>query len=828
MILDRHQPMQSLIATAVLACTAVFSLAADLPQVQRPDLKIELVAEAPQIVTPIAMTVDPKGRILVVESATHFRPKDYAGPPHDRIRVLEDSDGDGKVDKFTTFYDQSDLTMGLKCGPDGYVYVATRSGMFKLRDTDGDGAADERIDLSHLETTANYPHNGMSGMAFDDAGHVFVGIGENLGQTYTLIGADGKTYKFDGEGGNIFRFDLDGKNLTHYATGFWNPFGLCMISHQRLLMIDNDPDSRPPCRLNHVVPGGDYGYSFRYGRSGLHPLQAWDGELPGTLPMLNGTGEAPTGIVYYDRYNMPADILGRVIVTSWGDHRVDSYPLTARGATFAAPLVPLVIGGEDFRPTGMTIAPDGSIYFGDWVDRNYTLHGKGRIWRLSSDTKLTFVKEPDPVPVTDAEKRANDLRASRDVPTLLAAMSDADPFTRQAAVYGLSQLPGLSDLSWSSLEAPQRLGVVEAMRLAHMDAHKVVPDALRDGSADVRLFAVRWMSDDKVKDMEPNLLAALADGNVMTSRLFSAYLAAIEWLETGKVTGKGESIDKYAVERLKDASSTPTIRAMALRVIDPNHGAVSLDLLSELAHGADKHLALEAVRTLCDKKDGGRFDVLMKIADDHAIAADVRAEAVVGLAADVDKFKGELEKLAGDSEGVVAAEAKRSLRTAPPDAADRPAITDVDGWLKVVSEGGDPETGRRVFFQPRLAACNRCHRIDGRGGEIGPELSVVGRRATPRWLLESILTPSREIAPQFVANVMTMKDGKTLMGIMLPQGGQNGKQTFVDPAGQRFTINTDDLTDRKLMDVSVMPMGLSAALTKEEMRDLVAYLMTLK
>ena len=61
----------------------------------------------------------------------------------------------------------------------------------------------------------------------------------------------------------------------------------------RLFAVDNDPDSRPPCRLLHIVEGGDYGYRFRNGRKGLHPFTAWNGELPGTLGMVAGTGEAP-------------------------------------------------------------------------------------------------------------------------------------------------------------------------------------------------------------------------------------------------------------------------------------------------------------------------------------------------------------------------------------------------------------------------------------------------------------------------------------------------------------------------------------------------------
>ena len=81
------------------------------------------------------------------------------------------------------------------------------------------------------------------------------------------------------------------------ATGFWNPFHLCVDAFDRLFAVDNDPDSRPPCRLMHIVPDGDYGYRYRNGRKGVHPFTAWNGELPGTLPMTAGTGEAPSGVL---------------------------------------------------------------------------------------------------------------------------------------------------------------------------------------------------------------------------------------------------------------------------------------------------------------------------------------------------------------------------------------------------------------------------------------------------------------------------------------------------------------------------------------------------
>ena len=75
----------------------------------------------------------------------------------------------------------------------------------------------------------------------------------------------------------MFRCTVDGKKLEQVARGFWNPFGVCVDKWGRIFAVDNDPGNSPPCRLLHVVQNGDYGYRYKYGRTGIHPFLAWDG-----------------------------------------------------------------------------------------------------------------------------------------------------------------------------------------------------------------------------------------------------------------------------------------------------------------------------------------------------------------------------------------------------------------------------------------------------------------------------------------------------------------------------------------------------------------------
>lgn len=388
------------------------------PRSLDPRLAITLFAENPQIVTPTGIDVDEQGTVWAIESNTHFPPKDYKGHPSDRLLVFRDADGDGRAESPKVFLDGLKHTMSVAVRPawldpiaieagtkpaDRQVFVATRREILLLEDIDGDDRCDRQTRLVWLDTKGDYPHNGLAGFAFAPLGKLFFGFGENLGEPYAIHfrGAPDQPLKGGGEGGNIYRMNPDGTDMTFWSTGFWNPHASCIDAFGRLFTVDNDPDSRPPCRLLHVIRGGDYGYRFRNGRKGLHPFTAWNGELPGTLPMVAGTGEAPSGVLAYEHDAFPEEYLGNLMCTSWGDHRIDRFRLKPKGASVESVAEPFIVGGETFRPVGIALAPDGSLYCTDWVKRDYQLHGHGRIWRIhttkdsgsdkASDTKTTSV-----------------------------------------------------------------------------------------------------------------------------------------------------------------------------------------------------------------------------------------------------------------------------------------------------------------------------------------------------------------------------------------------------------------------------------------------------
>jgi putative membrane-bound dehydrogenase-like protein len=385
-----------------------------LPRSLDPRLKLELVAEQPALVTPTGIDVDERGRVFVIESNTHFPPEGYKGHPTDRVLIFPERAQSGAAPadvKPIVFADGFTHAMSVVVKPAWFpvppvsdprepkanetrapattVYVATRRDIFVLHDFDGDGKADSRYVLVHLETDGNYPHNALAGFALHPVGWLYFGFGENLGAEYALSGPDGTKLSGGGEGGNVYRCRADGTGLEQWCTGFWNPHASTCDAFGRLFTVDNDPDSRPPCRLMQLFPGGDFGYRFRNGRRGLHPFSSWDGESPGTLPMVAGTGEAPSGIVAIESEAFPKEYQGDLLVGSWGDHRIDRFRLVPHGAGFRSKHEPLIVGSPEFRPVGLAFAPNGNLYFTDWVRRDYTLHGQGRLWRVVASGAVT-------------------------------------------------------------------------------------------------------------------------------------------------------------------------------------------------------------------------------------------------------------------------------------------------------------------------------------------------------------------------------------------------------------------------------------------------------
>jgi putative heme-binding domain-containing protein len=135
---------------------------------------------------------------------------------------------------------------------------------------------------------------------------------------------------------------------------------------------------------------------------------------------------------------------------------------------------------------------------------------------------------------------------------------------------------------------------------------------------------------------------------------------------------------------------------------------------------------------------------------------------------------------------------------------------------------GNPAHGREVFFNAEKSGCIKCHRLGDEGGRIGPDLTGVGRRFSRIHLVESILEPSRAIAPAFRNVLVRLKDGQELIGVRVAES--ESALTLGDAQGQSHTFKKDQIQELRTLELSIMPEGLENALTDEEFVDLIAFL----
>jgi putative heme-binding domain-containing protein len=146
---------------------------------------------------------------------------------------------------------------------------------------------------------------------------------------------------------------------------------------------------------------------------------------------------------------------------------------------------------------------------------------------------------------------------------------------------------------------------------------------------------------------------------------------------------------------------------------------------------------------------------------------------------------------------------------------------------RLILEGrGNLERGREVFANVEKSQCMKCHRIGENGGRIGPDLTGIGSRFSRIHLIESILEPSRSIAPSFATVTMVLDDGKVFSGVKTAENAETIQ--FGDADGKTHSIARSEIEEMKVSNLSTMPEGLEKRLTDRELIDLLAFLTSLR
>lgn len=393
--------------------------------------KVDLWAAEPDVANPVAFCIDEKGRIYVAET---FRQGDEGGvvdnrnhmywladdlaantveerrmymlkhrkdkieqwtKHHDRIRLLEDTNGDNVADKATVFSTgYNDLIDGTGAGLlawRGTVYYTNIPKLYALRDRDNDGVADESKVLSDgYGVRVAFRGHDLHGLVMGPDGRVYFSIGD---RGYHIVTKEGKTLSDPGSGA-VFRCEPDGSHLEVVHTGLRNPQELAFDDYGNLFTGDNNSDSGDQARWTYIVEGGNSGWNmaFQYlsdrgpwNREGWWHL--WDPAKPQAaflVPPLKHIGNGPSGVASYPGTGLPEKYDGHFFMCDFkggaNASGVWSFTHKPRGAWFE------VEGLEKFvwntLVTDVDFGPDGAVYFSDWV-HGWTGEGKGRIYRMT-------------------------------------------------------------------------------------------------------------------------------------------------------------------------------------------------------------------------------------------------------------------------------------------------------------------------------------------------------------------------------------------------------------------------------------------------------------
>src|SRR5262249_52234506 len=146
--------------------------------------------------------------------------------------------------------------------------------------------------------------------------------------------------------------------------------------------------------------------------------------------------------------------------------------------------------------------------------------------------------------------------------------------------------------------------------------------------------------------------------------------------------------------------------------------------------------------------------------------------------------------------------------------------------FELIRRDGHADQGREIFFHTAANSCGACHRVQGRGQWVGPDLSTIGTKYGKDQLLRSILNPSEAISYNFRSYVVATKDGQVITGLPVEESADG--LVLKTAEGKRVTIKASDIEEKKISEVSLMPEGLVETLTEQDLVDLVAFLATLK
>lgn len=339
-----------------------------------PGFHVELVASEPNVMNPVAMTFDERGRAWITESFEYPRLSD--GPGRDRIRILEDTDGDGQSDKVTTFAEGLNIPSGIAVGYGG-VWVANAPDILFLQDTDGD----DRADTTEVVVTGfgrDDTHELPNSLTWGPDGWLY-GLNGVFNRSTVRDPVSGRELRFTCA---MFRIHPVTHEFQLFCEGTSNPWGIAWNSVGDAFVS--------ACVIDHLWHLAETGYYHRQG--GPYPPFTWKID---SIVNYKHQQAAYCGITYFDSDAYPPEYRNCLMMGNIHGNCINVDRLHDHGATYKAEPADDLLTANDswFMPVVQKTGPDGCLWILDWYDRYHCYQDarrdpdgldrlKGRLYRI--------------------------------------------------------------------------------------------------------------------------------------------------------------------------------------------------------------------------------------------------------------------------------------------------------------------------------------------------------------------------------------------------------------------------------------------------------------
>ncbi len=827
----------------VAAAEGRYILDADTGITLREGFDAELVYEVPQTQGSwVAMAFDPKGRLIVSD-------QDDKGV----FRVtLPTSEQAIKVESLTGFpYEPIDWGRRKVGGALGFLYafdslyMTTMKGLYRIRDTDGDDRFDEFQLLRKLNV--GYEHSAHSIIPTADGKGLYLVSGnftrvpEGTTSAQPPVWAQdallpaipdpsGHAVGLKAPGGWICRISPDGKDWKMIASGFRNSVDIALNREGELFTYDSDMEFDVGCpwyrptRINHVTSGAEFGWRAS--------SDNWPDYFADSLGSVLDVGPgSPTAMSFGHHSNFPPAYQDKLFICDWTFGTIYTVAMEENGSSYTGTKQEF-LNGSPLNIAAMRFGPDGAMYF---VTGGRTTASK--LYRIRYVGEKTSATLP---PLAKSEMRA--LRHSieayhgggkggeKDWPYLWQYLAHEERAIRYAAriaienqslelwkdqffaeknpravIYaaiafcrhGDGALSGrvidkLSELSFEKLPTDDRVALLRAYSLCFTRLGKPAPEKAAAVIAKLDPF---YPATDDTLNAELCRILAYLDAPTVASKT----IRLMKSTRADAVSYDKEMLARheYGAAILQMMANTPNTRNI--------HYAYCLRIVKNGWTLEDRKTYFGWLKDSLANSGGRSFAGYIRA---------IRQEAIDQLDA---KDASLLAELLGDVGSI-------DLSTLPAPKGPPGAWT-VETAMKLFENklsGRDFANGKKMFSAGR---CIACHRFEGEGGHSGPDLGSVGHRFSIRDIIVAICEPSESISEQYMASLVTLKDGRSLYGRLIYKNEQEvGVASNPFDFSQVNKAPTGQVEKIEFSQVSMMPPGTIAGMNADEVKDLIAYL----